>query len=67
MSRGAAAATPATASLFIVNPLGATTRVSRWFSTHPSIAERVARRLAMTSRRPTGVRRAPTTRRVHDG
>lgn len=36
-------ATPATASLFIVNPFGAVETVSRWFSTHPSTAERVAR------------------------
>jgi len=34
---------PATASLFIVNPFGAIQSVARWFSTHPSTAERVAR------------------------
>lgn len=40
-------ATPATASLFIVNPFGAMERVARWFSTHPSTADRVARLRAM--------------------
>jgi heat shock protein HtpX len=35
--------TPATASLFIVNPFGAMERVAGWFSTHPSTAERVRR------------------------
>jgi heat shock protein HtpX len=44
-------ATPATASLFIVNPFGAMERVGRWFSTHPSTAERVQRLLALTGRR----------------
>ena len=39
---------PATASLFIVNPFGATERVARWFSTHPSTAERVRRLREMT-------------------
>jgi heat shock protein HtpX len=38
-----AAATPATASLFIVNPFGPLETVARWFSTHPSTAERVRR------------------------
>jgi heat shock protein HtpX len=36
-------ATPATASLFIVNPFGPMATVARWFSTHPSTAERVRR------------------------
>jgi heat shock protein HtpX len=36
-------ATPATASLFIVNPFGGVEGLSRWFSTHPSTAERVRR------------------------
>lgn len=40
-------ATPATASLFIVNPLTAGQRVMRWFSTHPATEERVARLMAM--------------------
>ena len=39
--------TPATASLFIVNPLSAGQRVMRWFSTHPATEERVARLMAM--------------------
>jgi heat shock protein HtpX len=43
-----AEATPATASLFIVNPFGAMERVSRWFSTHPSTADRVRRLREMT-------------------
>lgn len=38
---------PATASLYIVNPLTAGERVARLFSTHPSTAERVARLRAM--------------------
>lgn len=37
--------TPATASLFIVNPLTAGSRVARWFSTHPPTEDRVARLL----------------------
>jgi heat shock protein HtpX len=40
-------ATPATASLFIVNPFGATQSVSQWFSTHPATQERVQRLLAL--------------------
>jgi heat shock protein HtpX len=47
------ATTPATASLFIVNPFGATQSLSRWFSTHPQTQERVGRLLAMTARRPS--------------
>jgi heat shock protein HtpX len=38
---------PGTASLWIVNPLEALGRVSRWFSTHPSLEERVARLRAL--------------------
>jgi heat shock protein HtpX len=47
-----ARAEPATASLFIVNPFGALDTMSRWFSTHPSLEERVARlrELAMPAR-----------------
>jgi heat shock protein HtpX len=41
-------AVPATASLFIVNPLGSLQAVSKWFSTHPQTHERVERLLAMT-------------------
>jgi len=44
--------TPATASLFIVNPFGATQSLSRWFSTHPQTQERVARLLARAQRGP---------------
>jgi heat shock protein HtpX len=38
---------PGTASLFIVNPFEGLQRVSRWFSTHPSVEERVARLRAL--------------------
>ena len=38
-----AQADPATASLFIVSPFGAVETVARWFSTHPSTADRVRR------------------------
>lgn len=40
-------ARPATASLFIVNPLSGGASVMRWFSTHPTTEERVRRLLAM--------------------
>jgi heat shock protein HtpX len=48
LSRGAelvpsTVAQPATASLYIVNPLSAGQRVARLFSTHPPMEERVAR------------------------
>jgi heat shock protein HtpX len=42
-----AQAAPATASLYIVNPFAAAERLSRWFSTHPSTADRVARLRSM--------------------
>jgi heat shock protein HtpX len=38
---------PATASLFIVNPFGASDRLIRWFSTHPSTTSRVERLRAL--------------------
>jgi heat shock protein HtpX len=38
---------PATASLFIVNPFGGAPSLSQWFSTHPSTQHRVERLLAM--------------------
>ncbi|HWO20429.1 MAG TPA: zinc metalloprotease HtpX [Kofleriaceae bacterium] len=38
---------PGTASLFIVNPFEGLERVSRWFSTHPSVEERVERLRAL--------------------
>lgn len=44
-----AAARPATASLFIVNPLSGGSSVMKWFSTHPTTEERVNRLLAMAS------------------
>jgi heat shock protein HtpX len=47
---------PATASLFIVNPFGATRQMARLFSTHPSTEERVARLMAIAAR--GGVRRS---------
>ncbi len=42
--------TPATASLFIVNPFGAVESLARWFSTHPSTEERVRRLRAIATR-----------------
>jgi heat shock protein HtpX len=63
LERGAelipANATPATASLFIVNPLGAMERVSRLFSTHPHTAERVRRLMAMVHPVQPSQRRHP--------
>lgn len=50
-TRVPAQATPVTASLFIVNPLGAVERLTRWFSTHPSTEERVFRLRALGGRR----------------
>jgi len=63
------AATPATASLFIVNPFGAITGgLSRLFSTHPPAEERIRRlrALAQTVRGPAfdAVDRAPRSRLV---
>lgn len=54
-------ATPATASLFIVNPLRAVERVSRLFSTHPDTAERVRRLLTLagSARRPGSTPASP--------
>lgn len=43
------AAAPATASLYIVNPFGAGQSLSRWFSTHPDVADRVRRLQSMTA------------------
>lgn len=40
-------AEPATANLFIVNPFGALDTLSRWFSTHPPMAERIERLRAL--------------------
>jgi heat shock protein HtpX len=51
-----AEATPATASLFIVNPVGGLETWSRWFSTHPPTAARVERLRAMARYAP---RQAP--------
>ena len=45
-----ASAHPATASLFIVNPLAGGSRLGRLFSTHPSTDERVARLEALATR-----------------
>lgn len=45
-----AAAQPATASLFIVNPFAGGEQLARLFSTHPSTAERVARLEAIAGR-----------------
>ncbi|AUX47981.1 protease [Sorangium cellulosum] len=43
------AARPATASLFIVNPLTGAGSLLRWFSTHPTTEERVSRLLSMAA------------------
>jgi heat shock protein HtpX len=55
LQRGAelmpAQTSPATASLFIVNPFGAVERLSRLFSTHPHTEERVQRLMAMAQSR----------------
>jgi hypothetical protein len=48
-------ATPATASLFIVNPFGGVEGLSHWFSTHPSTAERVRRLLELARTWPVAV------------
>jgi heat shock protein HtpX len=40
-------AQPGVASLFIVNPFEGLERMSRWFSTHPSLEERIARLRAL--------------------
>ncbi len=50
---------PATASLFIVNPFGPVRTLSRWFSTHPHTEERVQRLMEMARRdvRPPVARR----------
>jgi heat shock protein HtpX len=46
-----AAAQPATASLFIVNPFAGGTGMARLFSTHPLTADRIARLEAIAGRR----------------
>jgi heat shock protein HtpX len=59
------AAPPATASLYVVNPFAGVERAARWFSTHPSTAERVERLVALAegrSVRPSGAGRPATTR-----
>lgn len=53
----AAHAEPATANLFIVNPFGALDTLSRWFSTHPPMAERIERLRALGAA-PRGSRHA---------
>ena len=44
-------ARPGTASLMIMNPFEGLERVTRWFSTHPSVEERVERLRALPVRR----------------
>ena len=50
---------PATASLFMVNPFGAMETAARWFSTHPSTAQRVRRLRPMVETARLGNRRDP--------
>lgn len=50
-------ARPATASLFIINPMGAMQTMARLFSTHPSTEQRVARLRAMAQQSAVGSRR----------
>jgi heat shock protein HtpX len=61
-----AEATPATASLFIVNPFGAVESVSKWFSTHPRTQERVERLLEIAQRERPVMRRVYAPRFVRD-
>ena len=49
----------ATASLFIVNPFGPMAAAARWFSTHPSTAQRVRRLRPMVETARLGNRRDP--------
>ena len=49
------AAEPATASLYIVNPLAYGEKLRNWFSTHPPMDERIHRLLAMRSTRSTAL------------
>jgi heat shock protein HtpX len=51
VERMPAQASPATASLFIVNPLGALQSLSRLFSTHPRTEDRVRRLMALADAR----------------
>jgi len=50
-----AQSSPATASLFIVNPFGGMSRAAGWFSTHPSTEERVQRLRELAQRGPRGM------------
>jgi heat shock protein HtpX len=52
---------PATASLFIVNPLAGFERMSRWFSTHPPIEDRVERLRAIAERMSGALAGGPTS------
>ena len=49
----------ATASLFIVSPFGPMAAAARWFSTHPSTAQRVRRLRLMVETARLGNRRDP--------
>lgn len=61
-----AGATPATASLFIVNPFGAMQSFAKWFSTHPATEERVERLLALAGPARSPVLRTRARRLVRE-
>jgi heat shock protein HtpX len=55
---------PATASLFIVSPLSGGRSILSWFSTHPPMADRIARLRAMTDGRRMAPSRPAATSRL---
>ena len=56
---------PATASLFIVSPLAGGRSLLSMFSTHPPMAERIARLRGMTGGSPVMTRKPPFAARLH--
>lgn len=61
-----AGATPATASLFIVNPFGGMQSLAQWFSTHPATEDRVERLLALVGPARSPVLRTQARRLVRE-